>query len=119
MGTIIKDPLQMTEREKRTEEFKQKHRTKDLESLRIMERSMMLRILVFLVDGPKTSRAIYVDGEFNRSSLLKNKLRILEDSGLIVTQKQKKYTMVTLTEMGYEFARQLYALMRFLKRRKK
>ena len=115
MGTHRKDPRQMTDRERRLNEFKMSHRRMDLSELKGLERSLMLCALVFLADGPCTPREMYLDGEFYHCSELKNKLKQLEDMGLVMMVNEKGRTMVMLTEQGLMIAMQLKMLLNFLK----
>ena len=117
MGSHKTDPRQMTERERRFYEYKMSHRDMDLEVLGELERSMMLRLLVFLLKGPRTTREIYLDGEFYHSSMMPEKLKRLRELGLIEMYKQHRYTVVTLTDDGRDFASELRTIMEFLKRR--
>ena len=114
-----KDPCQMTDRERRYDEYKRSHSEIDLDSLKDLERSMMLRILVFLLRGPHTTREIYNEGQFYRCSNLMDKLRRLQDMGLITMEPQRKHRMVALTAEGRGFANYLYVLMRFLRKHKR
>ena len=119
MGTHKRDPRQMSERERKFYEYKKAHSLMDLDPLKDLERSMMLRILVFLLKGPRTTREIYMDGQFYRCSNLMDKLRKLEELGFITMEPQREHRLVSLTPEGRDFANYLYVLMLFLRKRKR
>ena len=120
MGTHKqKDPCHMTDRERRYDDYKRSHSEIDLDSLKDLERSMMLRILVFLLRGPRTTREIYLDGQFYRCTNLMTKLRKLEELGFITMEPQREHRMVTLTPEGRDLAKYLNGLMKFLRKRKR
>ena len=106
----------MTEREVRLYEYKVAHRAIDLGALIDLEQSMMLRILVYLLDGPHATSEIYRDGEFYHNSLLMHKLRRLEEMGLITMVPQDRTTLVDLTPDGRALALQLNSVLRLLKK---
>ena len=119
MGTHKRDPRQMTERERMFYEYKMSHSMMDLDPMKDLERSMMLRIPMFLLNGPLTTREIYLDGQFYRCTNLMTKLRKLEELGFIIMEPQREHRMVTLTPEGRDLAKYLNGLMKFLRKRKR
>ncbi len=119
MGTHKRDPRQMTERERMFYEYKMSHSMMDLDPMKDLERSMMLRIPMFLLNGPLTTREIYLDGQFYRCTNLMTKLRKLEELGFITMEPQREHRMVTLTPEGRDLAKYLNGLMKFLRKRKR
>lgn len=116
MGSHDIDPQQMAERDKEFYEYKLSHSEMDMSALIILEKSMMLRILVFLMKGTRTSTEMYNDGQFYHRSDLIPKLMGLADIGLINMDPQKEKRKVSLTPKGYVFAQNVYDIMMFIKK---
>lgn len=114
MGAHRKDPRQMSEVKKRMYEYRTTHRRMNLEALEDLESSMMLRLPVFLLDGPQTTGKIARDGEFCNNNGVAIKLRRLEEMGLITIDWQKRNSQASLTEEGRELALCLNTILKHL-----